>query len=89
MKILQKIINLHVPKEVKITEISKELFKEWEQHPVTKAVKVGFDDRAKGMLEYLATEVAKDPRTDLIYSGYIQAVKDFLLVSMDDVKETE
>lgn len=41
------------------------------------------------MVEYLTTEVAKDPRNDLIYSGYIQAVKDLLLVSLDDVKETE
>lgn len=41
------------------------------------------------MVDYLSTEVAKEPRTDLIYSGYIQAVKDLLLVSMDDVKETE
>jgi hypothetical protein len=41
------------------------------------------------MLEYLSTEVGKDSRADIICSGYIQAVKDLLLVSIDDTKEME
>lgn len=40
------------------------------------------------MTEYLQYEVGKDTRTDIEYSGYIKAVKDLLLVKLDDIKES-
>lgn len=46
-----------------------------------------FDRRAAAMSEYLQEEVGKDPRTDVQYSGYIKAVKDLLLIDLDEIKE--
>lgn len=40
------------------------------------------------MTEYLQYEVGKDTRQDIEYSGYIKAVKDLLLLSLSDVKES-
>jgi hypothetical protein len=50
---------------------------------------IKFDQRAVGLTDYLQTEVGKDNRTDILYAGYIAAVKDFLQVDFEEVKETE
>jgi hypothetical protein len=47
-----------------------------------------FDLRAKAMTEYLQMEVGKDTRRDIEYSGYIKAVMDLLLITLDDIKES-
>ena len=47
-----------------------------------------FDWRSQQMTEYLQESVGIDTRRDVEYSGYIKAVKDLLLIKLDDVEET-
>lgn len=47
-----------------------------------------FDNRAQAMTEYLQTSVGIDTRQDVEYCGYIKAVKDMLLMTLDEIKET-
>jgi len=48
-----------------------------------------FDQRSAGLTDYLQTEVGKDTRTDVLYAGYIAAIRDFLQVDFEEMKETE
>lgn len=48
-----------------------------------------FDRRAADFTEYLQKEAGKDARQDAFNSGYIAAVKDLLLITLDGTKETE
>lgn len=48
-----------------------------------------FDYRSRAMTEYLQDNVGINSRQDIEYSGYIKAVKDLLLITLEDVKETD
>jgi hypothetical protein len=48
-----------------------------------------FDKRAALLTEQLQTSAGIDPRMDIFNSGYIMAVKDLLLVELDDTKPEE
>ena len=47
-----------------------------------------FDWRSRQMTEYLQDNVGVDNRKDIEFSGYIKAVKDLLLIQLDDIEET-
>ena len=52
-------------------------------------VKEILDQRGVGITEILREQAGKEPLQDRFYCGYLAAVRDFLLVTLEDVKETE
>lgn len=62
----------------------KEDFVVWKTHPITKQVFAALREREADVLEALATSAGKDSVLDSFRSGYIAAVRDVVLTTLED-----
>jgi hypothetical protein len=65
--------------------VNKELFREWKNHPVTKAMEVAVVNRVEEAKEALVNRQAPDEWV----RGMIHAFREVLAIEFDEVKEKE
>lgn len=56
--------------------VTKEDLLYWDQSPVTKIIKAGFQARVEELQEALGTNAGIDPLLDRFHAGYIAGLKD-------------
>lgn len=62
----------------------KEDFRQWKDHPVTRAVLGELADRVEHLKNELAQSAGNDPIMDRFKVGYIQACNDFSDIELED-----
>ena len=67
--------------------ISTSDFSNWKQDGVTEAVMTALFNRVELCKEHLAVNAGLDSNEDNRIRGYIQALRDMLQISFDDVQE--
>lgn len=66
----------------------KQDFLDWKQHPITKAVFAELKQREDDLKDALAVSAGLDPKEDSYRRGYIAAVRDFYLTTLEDKENT-
>ncbi len=69
--------------------ITKNDFIDWKSNPVTKAVMNELDARIQAVAGTLADSAGLDPLNDRFRVGYIQAYRDTIAITIDDVEGAE
>lgn len=69
--------------------ITKNDFIDWKSNPVTKAVMNELDARIQAVAGLLADSAGLDSLNDRFRVGYIQAYRDTIAITIDDVEGAE
>lgn len=67
--------------------MTKQEFLDWRRSEVTQTVFAMLYDRVEGLQEELGVQAGVDPLQDRTKVGAIQALKDILAITMDDISE--
>ena len=62
-------------------------FSDWKSHPVTKKVFEALQVREKELTEALVTSAGESSTDDRFKAGYIAALRDIYLITVEDVQE--
>lgn len=64
-------------------------FSDWKTHPVTKVVFEALQLREKELTESLVSSAGTDSLEDRYKAGYIAALRDVYLITVEDVQEAK
>lgn len=67
--------------------MTKQEFLDWRRSEVTQTVFAMLEDRIDGLQEELGVQAGVDPLQDRSKVGAIQALKDILAITMEDISE--
>ena len=70
-------------------EVSSTDFYNWKQDPITQALMIQINNRMEQAREILTLSAGKDPIEDNFYRGFIQAHREILEVSYEDMEENQ
>jgi uncharacterized membrane protein YheB (UPF0754 family) len=69
--------------------VNQELFREWEKHPVTEAVKAEVRNRLAQATEEVVSNLSENKDYDVFLKGMIRAFREVLEVKLADVTVEE